>query len=140
MSNSTESNAGAGMTDSERLYDIVSRLAALEGTLRTFMETWRDQDTAAGLARRVVHERLELQGLQIDRVAKDVLNVQQDVAELKNDIEDTITPTINAVKAKEQRSIGARSILAMLWTGVTAVLATFAYMAERLVSYLTTRP
>jgi hypothetical protein len=139
MSNSIDNNASP-MTDSERLYDIVSRLSALEATLRTFMETWRDQDTAAGLARRVVHERLELQGLQIDRVAKDVLNVQQDVAELKNEVEDKVMPTVNAVEAKNQRSIGARSILAMLWTGITAVLATFVYMAERIVSYLTTRP
>jgi hypothetical protein len=139
MSNSIDNSAEPEMTDSQ-IYDILSRLGEIEGTLRTFMQTWRDQDTAAQLGRRVNSEKMELQSLQIDRIAKDVLGLQQDIAEMKNQIEDKVMPTVNDIEAKKQRAIGAKSLLAMLWTGVTAVLATFAYMAERLITYFTTRP
>lgn len=119
----------------DHIHDINMRLGQLEGTLRTFMQTWRDQDTAANLARRVTHEKQELMMLQVNRISTDVQNVQQDVAELKNEIDDKVMPVVETVKAEQARRLGVRSVWALIVGGVMTILSALAYIADRIITH-----
>ena len=140
MSNFTDSNAGdEEMTDSQ-IYDILSRLGEIEGTLRTFMQTWRDQDTAAGLGRRVVQEKLELQSHQIARLAIDVQNVQQDVAELRNEVEDKVMPAVDTIEAERHRKTGAKSVWAIIGAAIVMGMSAMAYIVDKVLAIFIHKP
>jgi hypothetical protein len=126
------------VNDEYDLRNIVTNLAVrvgqLDGTLKTFMETWARQDQLAHESRRVTYDRLELVGQQVTRVATDVLNVQQDVAELKKEVDDKIMPTIESVEDRRQQRIGAKSVWALVGAAVMTVASALAYLADRIVS------
>jgi oligoribonuclease (3'-5' exoribonuclease) len=125
---------------SDEIHDIISRLGNLEGTVRTFMNQWMRQDQTAAAGRIVTHDRMALLTQQIDRMATDVQNVQQDVAELKNDIEDKIMPSVQSYEAAQQQKLGAKTVWAAIWAAAVAAVGTLAYMIDRAVSFLATRP
>ena len=92
--------------------DYVARaLGDLEGTVRSMSEQWRRQDESANVGRRAVYERLEKLSQQVVAMSANLDGVTQDVAELKNDIEAEVMPTIDAVKMAAAKQLGA------LWAG-----------------------
>jgi hypothetical protein len=128
------------MSDGWDLQNVLTNLAVrvgqLEGTITTFMNTWRTQDDAAGLGRRVTHEKIELISLQVERLANDIRGVQQDIAELKLEVDEEIMPSIQVSKYARERKAGANSVWALIGAGVVAAASLFAYLADKLMQYI----
>lgn len=122
------------------LTNLSVRVGKFEGKIEQFMEQWRQQDTAAGLSRQVTQQRLELLSTQVDRLANDLLHMQQDLAELKNDIDEEVMPVIRLSEFARERKAGARAVMATFWAGLVIVISALAYAADKLVSYLFPRP
>lgn len=120
--------------------NLAVRLGSLEGTVKTFMESWARQDQLAHEGRRLTYERLEMIGKQIDRIATDVENVQQDVAELKKEIDEEVMPPIQSMEEGKHRKIGARGVWALIYAAAVGFVGALAYIADRVVAYLSTRP
>lgn len=123
----------------DQIHDLTLELGQLKGTIKTFMETWARQDQLAHDGRRVVYDRLELLTAQVARVATDIQNVQQDLAELKKEIDEQVMPTIKGVQAREYRRAGAMGVWALIGAGVVAVASTLAYIADRIATYFLPR-
>lgn len=122
------------------LHDMAGRIGQLEGTVRTFMAQWSSQDTNATAGRRVMHDRLDIMSTQITRVATDVQNIQQDVAEMRNDIDDKVMPHVDAIKRDKERKIGAKGVWALVGTAAVGVISALAYIANAAVSHFFPRP
>lgn len=118
------------------LTNLAVRVGQLEGTLKTFMENWAQQDKLAHDARRTVYERLDLIGRQVERIAVDVENVQQDVAELKKEIDEEVFPSIKRYDARVQQNIGAKGVWALIAGAAVAGISALAYAADKLAAYL----
>lgn len=118
------------------LTNLAVRIGQLEGTLDVFMKTWRAQDDAAGLGRRVTHEKIELISLQVERLANDLRSVQQDIAELKQEVDEEIMPTVRVTQFARERRAGARSVWALIGGGVVALASAMAYLADKLMQYI----
>ncbi len=118
------------------LHNLAVRVGQLEGTVKTFMDNWTRQDQLAHESRRIMFDRLELIGKQIERIATDVENVQQDVAEMKKEIEEDITPSIEAVENRKHQQIGAKGVWALMGTAVVALASAIAFVADKVMSYL----
>ncbi len=128
------------MAEDDRIHDINTRLGQLEGALRTFMKQWQTQDNAAALGRRVTHEKMELLTVQITRLSTDMQGMQQDVAELKLDMDENILPVVNSVKLDQARRRGAKSVWAMIVGGAVAIGSILAYAIDKLLQFFTIRP
>jgi hypothetical protein len=141
MPRSTNSTPRSMSDDHFNLQNILTNLAVrvgqLEGTLNAFMERWKAQDDAAGLGRRVTHEKIELLSLQLERLANDVQGMQQDVAELKKEVDEEVMPTVRVTQFASERRAGARSVLVMIYGGAVIVISALAYIADRVVGWLT---
>lgn len=122
------------------LHNLAVRVGQMEGTIKTFMDNWTNQDRIAHESRRVTYDRIELIGKQVERVAVDVQNVQQDVAELRKEIEEEITPTIEAVEQRKHRSAGAKGVWALIGATLIAGASVLAYVADKLAELLTRKP
>ena len=122
------------------LANLANRIGQLEGTLKTFMETWARQDDLAHKSRQVQYDRMELLGRQIERIATDVQNVQQDVAELKKEIDEQIMPTVDHVKVRKHYAAGAKSVWAMIGAGVVMLASALAYIGDKIASYFVAKP
>jgi len=136
----TESQDMADFNVHNLLTNLAVRVGQVEGTMKTFMDNWARQDQLAHDSRRVVYDRLELIGKQIDRVASDVMVIQQDVAELKKEIDDDILPTIETVEARKLRRAGANSVWAAIGAGLMMIASAMAYTADRIASYIFPKP
>lgn len=122
------------------IHNLAVRVGQLEGTLKTFMETWARQDQLAHESRRVTYDRLELIGKQVERVATDVQNVQQDVAELKKEIDEQIMPTVDHIQGRRQYAAGAKSVWVMIGAGVVMVASALAYIGDKIASFFFAKP
>lgn len=127
-----------------RLQNILTNLAVrvgqLEGTMKTFMENWAIQDKLAHEARRVMYERIELLGRQVERVATDVNNVQQDVAEIKKEIDEEVTPVIKSFEIATAKKHGAKGVWAVIGGGLIAVASGLAYVMDKVSGYMFPKP
>src|SRR5438445_2262033 len=122
------------MSDEE--YKNVERaLGILEGTVRSLMDQWARQDSHATASRAAVYAKLELLAGQVDRVANDAENIQQDVAEMRNDIDEQIMPTVNKIRAEWERKLGSRTTLGIIWGGITASSIVIGYTVDKLIQY-----
>lgn len=122
------------------LTNLAVRVGEMEGLLKAFREQWRDQDSAASLSRRVTHDKIELLSLQVERLANDILHLQQDFAELKNEVDDGVMPHILTGKYANERKAGARAAVAAIYGGVVIIISALAYTADRIIGYLTHKP
>ena len=122
------------------LTNLAVRVGSLEGTVRTFMDRWKDQDDAASLGRRVTHEKIELLAMQIERLANDLRGVQQDIAELKNEVDEEIMPTVRSTEFARERQAGAKGVWAFIAGAVLAAASALAYIADKALSYLVPKP
>jgi hypothetical protein len=140
MSSTPPSHPPDLMSDGWDLQNILANLAArvgqLEGSMKVFMDNWGRQDQLAHDGRRVMYDRLELLSNQINRIAVDVQNSQQDIAELRKEIEEQVMPTIDTVQNRRHQQAGAKSVWAMIGAGVVAFASALAYLADKLVQYI----
>jgi lipid II:glycine glycyltransferase (peptidoglycan interpeptide bridge formation enzyme) len=122
------------------LANLAVRVGQLEGVIKTFMERWKDQDDAAVLGRRITQEKVELLSMQIERLANDLRGVQQDIAELKNEIDEEIMPTMQTTQFARERKAGARGVWALVGGAVLAAASAVTYIADKALSYLIPKP
>ncbi len=122
------------------LTNLAARIGQLEGRLTEFMDRWKTQDEAASLGRRVTQEKIELLSLQLERLANDVQGVQQDVAELKKEVDEEVMPSVRISEYARGRRAGTRSTMAMIYAGGIVVISAIAYVADRVVAWLMHRP
>lgn len=115
------------MTD-EDAQSINRGLGKVEGQVQTLIDQWARQEAAAAQLRQRNIDKLEALQHQMDRMANDVLSVQQDIAELKNEAE----PMIEEYKAEQNRRLGRRG----LWISIGAVLSAGGAVAYRALSDL----
>lgn len=111
------------MTD-EQHEDISRALGRVEGTIQSLMVQWRQQEAEATRLRHENSQRLLILERQVDRVANDVQNVQQDVAELKNEAE----PMMDEYKAEVNKKLGRRG----LWISIGAALSAGGAVAYKM--------
>ena len=83
--------------------DVARALGDLEGTVRSLKEQWERQDTAAREGRRVLHDKFDALTVQVHNLTGVAYGVQQDVAEIKNEIDEKIMPTVNAYALDKAR-------------------------------------
>ena len=105
--------------------NVERALGILEGTVRSLMDQWARQDVHATEARHQMHQKLELLAQQIDRVANDAENIQQDIAEMRNDIDNKIMPTVERIRAEWERRLGAKAVLAIVWAAIGSAGVVF---------------
>lgn len=122
------------------LTNLAVRVGHLEGTVKTFMDNWARQDQLAHEGRRLTYERLELIGKQIDRIATDVAGVQQDVAELKKEVDEDVMPSIRTAEYNKQRKLGAKGVWAAIGGVVVAAASALAYIADKIASFFFAKP
>jgi hypothetical protein len=119
------------------LTNLAVRVGEMEGLLKAFREQWRDQDTAAGLSRRVTHDKMELLGMQVERLANDIMHLQQEVAEIRNDMDDEVMPTLMVGRYAKERKAGAKAAVAAVWGGLVVLISFLAYVTDRAITYFT---
>lgn len=113
--------------------DSISRaLGRVEGLVQSLMDQWGRQEANASQLRQKNNDKLEQLERSIDRLATDLMNVQQDVAELKNDVE----PAIKAFEAEHNRKLGAKGVWALLGAAFVGVGTLLYHVADRLIDYI----
>jgi len=122
------------------LTNLAVRVGEMEGLLKAFRDTWRDQDTAAGLSRRVTHESIQLLSLQVERLANDIMHLQQDFAEFKNEVDDEVMPHILTGRYASERKAGAKAVIGAVYAGLIVLISALAYIADRVVAFFTHKP
>lgn len=122
------------------LTNLATRVGALEGSMKTFMDNWARQDQLAHDARRTLYERVDLLSRQIERVATDVHNVQQDVAELKKEVEETVMPVVDATVAQRERRTGAKGVWILIGSGVMMAISAVTYVVDKALQFFTHKP
>lgn len=120
------------MTEGDRILNIVDRMGKLEGTIQQFMAQWNGSEQNAQSSRRVMYDRLELLSSQINRVATDVQSMQQDVAEMRIDIDEKIMPEVTTIQRDRDRKLGAKSVWAMIGAGIIALGSAIAWGWDKL--------
>lgn len=122
-----------------QLHNIMTTLAVrvgqLEGTVKTFMENWTTQDKLAHDSRRIVFERIELLSRQVDRIASDVQGMQQDIAEMKKEVEEDVMPAVDSFNAGVQQRVGAKGVWGMLIGAAMALAGMMAWAADKIVTH-----
>lgn len=97
------------------LREMSRSIGGLESTVKTLVDTWRNQEQAAASARRVLHDRFEsLQG-EVHGFSAQLTGVLRDIAEMK--------PIIDEVETAKQRAIGAGMLGKALWATGGAMIA-----------------
>lgn len=130
------SDEGLGFNLHNVLTNLATRVGSLEGAMKMFMENWQRQDQLAHDARKTLYDRVDLLSRQIERVATDVMNIVQDVAELKKEIEEDIAPKVESIEISKQRRIGATSVWAALGAAIVAVASALAFVVDKIANHL----
>src|SRR5258705_11992739 len=115
---------------------VAQALGDLQGTVRSIQEQWRRQDESANAGRRGVYERLEPLTQQVMRMSANFESVAQDVAELKNDIETEVMPTIDAVKMATAKQSGAMWAGKIFWSVVVGSAGAIGFAVHEALQYL----
>ena len=115
---------------------IVRALGDIEGTVRNMREQWKSQDDNANAGRRALYERFDTVISKMGEVAHKIDGVTQDVAEMKNEIDTNIMPTIEAYKAEIARKIGAMAMGKIFWGMIVAVGSSVAFAVHEILLYI----
>lgn len=134
------SDDGLGYSLQNVLTNLATRVGSLEGSMKIFMENWARQDQLAHDARRTLYERVDLLSRQVERVATDVQNIVQDVAELKKEIEEDIAPAVESMEHGRERKVGAKGVWVMIGSGVVAIASMLAYTVDKIASFFVHKP
>jgi hypothetical protein len=115
---------------------VAQALGDLQGTVRSMAEQWRRQDENANVGRRAVYERLEDLSRKMVTVAAKLDGVTQDVAELRNEIEVEIMPTIEAAKIAAAKQSGAMSAGKIVWAFMAGIAGAIGFAVHEMLQYL----
>lgn len=115
---------------------VAQALGDLQGTVRSMSDQWRRQDDNANVGRRAVSEKLEDLSRKMVSMEAKVDGVTQDVAELKNDIQTEIMPTIDAVKLATAKQAGAAWAGRIFWSFVVGVAGAIGFAIHEMLQYL----
>jgi len=97
------------------LRDMARSIGGLESTVKTLVETWRNQEQAASSGRRVLHEKFDQLQSEVHRFSSLLADAVSDIAVMK--------PTVEAVEQAKQRAIGAGMLGKALWAIGGAMVA-----------------
>ena len=116
---------------------MLRALGDLEGTVRNMSEQWKSQSKAQSAAngRRALYERFEGMSRQVGEMSGKLDGVTQDVAELKNDIQSEIMPTINAFREAAARKLGVLWAGKIFWSLVVAVAGSVGFAIHEMLLY-----
>jgi len=114
---------------------IVRALGDLEGTVRGMASQWAAQEVSANAGRKALYERFEGMSAQIGKMAGQLEGSIQDVAELKNDIDNKVMPTIDAYKAEVSRKIGAMGMGKLFWSLMVALASAAGFAIHEMMLY-----
>jgi hypothetical protein len=109
------------------LGDLEGTVRALSSTVKDMADQWRDQEKHAVASRRILYDRVEGFSAQLGNVLGQIAGITQDVAELKNDIDDKIMPTVTAYNAGIAHKAGAMWASGLYWTFLCALAAACGY-------------
>ena len=115
---------------------VAQALGDLQGTVRSMAEQWRRQDENANVGRRAVSARLEDLSRQMMTMTAKLDGVTQDVAELRNEIETEIMPTIEAVKMTTAKQSGALWAGKIFWSFMIGIAGTIGFAVHEMLQYL----
>ena len=127
---------GSGYDLNNILTGLLTRVGQLDGAVKTFMENWAQQDKLAHESRRVVFDRLDLLGRQVDRIASDLEDVQQNLAGLKREFDEEAMPMVKAFQGELQRRIGAKGVWGII-IGAAITLGGFVtWLTDRVITHV----
>lgn len=122
--------------DDEHRNILLRAFGNLEGTVASMATQWRAQEKAATESRRNLYEKFEELLGRVSALSNNIGNVQQDVAELKNDIETKIMPSIEAYTIKQAEKRGAQNMGKLLWVGLLALVSAASYGIHQLLQWV----
>lgn len=114
------------MTEGEarRIDALTMAVGELNGVVKAMTVQWAQQENHASAGRTIIHEKIDALTREVGTVSANVRLVTQDVAELKNDVDENVTPAINAYNLKAAHTAGRREGIA-----VTGRMAYALFMA-----------
>jgi hypothetical protein len=66
--------------------------------------------------------------------------MQQDLAELKKEVDEEVMPSVRVTEFARGRRAGSRTTLGMIYAGAVIVVSALAYIADRLMAWLMHKP
>jgi hypothetical protein len=119
--------------------DVARALGDLEGTVRSLKEQWAIQEKEATEGRRRLHDKFDALVVQVHNLTGVAYGVQEDVTEIKRDIDDKIMPTIDAYNIERARHFGAVNLGKIIWAGILAGCAAVGFTIHYLFLYFSGR-
>lgn len=96
---------------------------------------WREQERSAAEGRKQLYQKFEQMLERVGMLANNIDSVQQDVAELKNDLETKVMPSIDAYNIKQAERRGAHNMGKLLWVGLLALVSAASYGIHQIVQW-----
>lgn len=115
---------------------VAQALGDLQGTVRSMQEQWRRQEENANIGRRAVYDRLEDLSRKVEAMTSKLDGQIQDVAELKNEIETEVMPTIDAVRLAAAKQSGAMWASKVFWSFMVGIAGTVGFAVHEMLQYL----
>jgi len=116
--------------------DVARALGDLEGTVRAMAEQWRRQEEIATAGRRGVYDRIDSLSLQVTTLQSAATAVQQDVAEIKKDMDEKVMPAIDAYSLDKARRLGWMDSGRLIWAGVIGACTLIGFVIHEILQYL----
>ncbi len=116
--------------------DVARALGDLEGTVRSLQDQWRRQEEAAAAGRRVLHDKFDAMTIQVHNLTGVAYGVQQDLAEIKNEIDEKVMPSINAYALDKSRQSGMVDMGKLIWAGVIGICTLTGFAIHEIFQYL----
>lgn len=108
--------------------DVARALGDLEGTVRSLQAQWQRQEDAAVAGRKVLYEKFEVMSAKMTRLEGQSETVQKNVADIKDDLEKKVMPTINAYILAQARMGGAIWAGKLFWAILIAGCTGFGFL------------
>lgn len=108
--------------------------------MRSMREQWKSQDDTANAGRRALYDRFDTVISKMGEVAHKIDGVTQDVAEIKNEIDTKVMPTIDAYKIEIARKVGAMAMGKVFWGLIVAVASSVGFAIHEIMTYLGSGP
>lgn len=105
------------MSDSDTqiaLRDLSGKVGALDATVKTLLEIWKNQETSASMGRRVLHEKLEVVSKEVSTLNGKVERLDDKVETVISDVA-VLAPSVKAFDNARQQAKGAQTLGKIIW-------------------------
>lgn len=118
------------MTNGEtsRIDALTIAVGRLQGVVEAMTAQWATQENHASAGRTIIHQKIDALTREVGNISADVRGVTQDMAELKNDIDTKISPTVDSYNLGIARKDGFMSASRLLWSGILAAATALGYL------------